>query len=41
MVGHEKSYYLDKHSFSVLELKILINAVQAANFIIDKRPQRS
>lgn len=33
MVGHEKAYYIDDHSFSIPELKILIDAVQAASFI--------
>lgn len=31
--GHEKSYYMNRRDFSVAELKILINAVQAAKFI--------
>lgn len=33
MCGHEKGYYVDDRSFSVPELKILIDAVQAARFI--------
>ena len=33
MVGHERAYYIADRSFSVPELKILIDAVQAANFI--------
>ena len=33
MVGHEKGYYIDDRSFSVPEIKILMDAVQAANFI--------
>lgn len=35
-VGKEKGYYIADRSFSVPELKILIDAVQAANFIIEK-----
>ena len=37
MVGHEKAYYIVDRSFSVPELKILIDAVQAATFITDKK----
>lgn len=37
MLGHEKAYYVCDRSFSVPELKILIDAVQAANFITDKK----
>lgn len=33
MVGHEKAYYIDDRSFSVPEIKILMDAVQAAKFI--------
>lgn len=36
-VGKEKGYYIEDRSFSVPELKILIDAVQAANFITDKK----
>lgn len=36
-VGKEKGYYIADRSFSVPELKILIDAVQAANFITEKR----
>lgn len=32
-VGHQKGYYLEDHSFSVAEIKILMDAVQAASFI--------
>ena len=32
-VGHQKGYYLEERMFSVAELKILMDAVQAANFI--------
>ena len=31
--GHKKAYYVDDNAFSVPELKILIDAVQAASFI--------
>ena len=34
-VGKEKGYYIEDRSFSVPELKILIDAVQAASFITD------
>ncbi len=37
MMGHEKGYYIEDRSFSVPELKILIDAVQAATFITDKK----
>ncbi len=33
MVGHEKAYYIDDRSFSIPEIKILMDAVQAAKFI--------
>ena len=33
MVGHEKGYYIADRSFSVPEIKILMDAVQAAKFI--------
>ncbi len=36
-VGKEKGYYIADRSFSVPELKILIDAVQAANFITEKK----
>jgi predicted DNA-binding transcriptional regulator YafY len=32
-VGHENAYYVERRSFSVPELKVLIDAVQAAEFI--------
>ena len=35
--GRKKSYYVDDRSFSVPELKILIDAVQAASFITEKK----
>lgn len=37
MIGHEKAYYVIARSFSVPELKILIDAVQAATFITEKK----
>lgn len=37
MLSHEKAYYVEDRSFSVPELKILIDAVQAACFITDKK----
>lgn len=36
-VGKEKAYYIDDRSFSIPELKVLIDAVQAASFITDKK----
>ena len=36
-VGHEKGYYVEDRSFSIPELKILMDAVQAASFITDKK----
>ena len=37
LMGHEKGYYVCDRSFSVPELKILIDAVQAASFVTDKK----
>ena len=37
LIGHEKGYYVCDRSFSVPELKILIDAVQAASFVTDKK----
>lgn len=37
MVGHDKCYYIEDRSFSVPELKILIDAVHAASFITEKK----
>ena len=37
MVGHDKCYYVEDRSFSVPELKILIDAVHAASFITEKK----
>ena len=36
-VGHEKGYYIEDRGFSVPELKILIDAVQASSFITEKK----
>lgn len=36
-IGKEKGYYVEDRSFSIPELKILIDAVQAASFITDKK----
>ena len=36
-VGKEKGYYIEDRSFSVPEIKILIDAVQAASFITNKK----
>ena len=36
-VEKEKAYYTEDRSFSIPELKILIDAIQAANFITDKK----
>ncbi len=36
-VGKEKGYYVEDRSFSIPEIKILIDAVQAANFITEKK----
>lgn len=33
MIGHEKGYYVDRRGFSVAELKIMIDAIQAASFV--------
>lgn len=37
MIGHEKAYYVEDRSFSVPEIKILIDAVQSAAFITNKK----
>ena len=36
-LGHEKAYYIEDRAFSIPELKILIDAVQAASFITNKK----
>ena len=36
-VGHEKGYYVEDRGFSIPELKILMDAVQAASFITKKK----
>ena len=38
-VGHEKAYFVEDRSFSVPELKILIDAVHASSFITEKKSQ--
>lgn len=37
LIDHEMAYYISDRSFSVPELKILVDAVQAASFITDKK----
>lgn len=37
MIDHELAYYVSDRSFSVPELKILIDAVQAASFVTDRK----
>ena len=39
MVGHEKGYYVEDRSFSVPELKIMIDAVHASSFITEKKSE--
>ena len=39
MVGHEKAYYVEDRSFSLPELKILIDAVHASSFITKKKSE--
>lgn len=36
-IGHEKGYFITDRSFSVPELKILIDSVQAASFVTEKK----
>ena len=36
-LGRENAYYIDEASLSLAELKLLIDAVQAANFITDRK----
>ena len=38
-VGKEKGYYIEDRSFSVPELKIMIDAIQAASFITNKKTE--
>ena len=38
-VGHEKAYYVEDRSFSLPELKVLIDAVHASSFITEKKSQ--
>ena len=35
-VGREKAYFVEERLFSTSELKLLIDAVQSADFITDK-----
>lgn len=37
LIGHEKAYYIEDRSFSIPELKILMDAVQAASFITNRK----
>ena len=37
MIGHERAYYLADRSFSLPELKIIMDAVQAASFVTEKK----
>lgn len=39
MISHDKAYYVEDRSFSVPEIKILIDAVQAASFVTDKKTE--
>ena len=38
-VGKEKGYYIEDRSFSIPEIKILMDAVQAAGFITEKKTE--
>lgn len=40
MIGHEKAYYVEDRSFSLPELKILIDAVHASSFITEKKSEK-
>ena len=39
MIGHEKAYFVEDRSFSLPELKILIDAVHASSFITEKKSE--
>ena len=39
MKGHDKCYYVEDRSFSIPELKILIDAVHASSFITEKKSE--
>lgn len=39
MLGHEKAYFVEDRSFSLPELKILIDAVHASSFITEKKSE--
>ena len=36
-IGHEKAYYVEDRSFSLPEIKILMDSIQAAAFVTDKK----
>lgn len=38
-VGHENAYYVEDREFDVAELKLLIDAVQAASFVTEKKTE--
>ena len=38
-VSHQRGYYMDSQNFSIPELKIMMDAVQAASFITDKQTE--
>lgn len=38
-VGHENAYYVEDRDFDVAELKLLIDAVQAASFVTEKKTE--
>lgn len=39
LIGHEKAYYIEDRNFSVPEIKILMDAVQAARFISTRKTE--
>lgn len=39
MIRHEKGYYVEDRSFSIPELRILVDAVQASSFITEKKSE--
>ncbi|MCR5487111.1 MAG: WYL domain-containing protein [Lachnospiraceae bacterium] len=39
MIGHEKGYYVEERGFSVPELKIMIDAIQAATFVTKEKTE--
>lgn len=40
MRGHEKGYYVEDEGFSISELKLMMDAVQAANFVPDEMTEK-